>query len=180
MFFEFASIPVVFLRERAALEAEIGVAISRRHFPEILDDARKKNKFFKNAWEKNEESGSAEAAHRIIRKQLKAPELPAGNALVTPLRDCGCPRATVFIYFPMAQEPEGFCLGRNNAVIPGQRLEAGPESASRPTRHQDFKWDYEGQPVDVEKVEIHYCPNEIDGAVDENYYNKIIKRLILC
>ncbi|GBP21438.1 hypothetical protein EVAR_12039_1 [Eumeta japonica] len=29
----------MFLRKRAALEAGIGVAISRRHFPEILDDA---------------------------------------------------------------------------------------------------------------------------------------------
>ncbi|GBP96827.1 Putative 115 kDa protein in type-1 retrotransposable element R1DM [Eumeta japonica] len=37
----------MFFRERAALEAEIGVAVSRRHFPEILDDARKKKKFFK-------------------------------------------------------------------------------------------------------------------------------------
>ncbi|GBP79509.1 hypothetical protein EVAR_58520_1 [Eumeta japonica] len=35
----------MFLRERAALEPWIGVAISRRHFPEILDDAGKKEKF---------------------------------------------------------------------------------------------------------------------------------------
>ncbi|GBP38969.1 hypothetical protein EVAR_95588_1 [Eumeta japonica] len=32
----------MFLREHAALEAEFGVRISGRHFPEILDDAHKK------------------------------------------------------------------------------------------------------------------------------------------
>ncbi|GBP51310.1 Putative 115 kDa protein in type-1 retrotransposable element R1DM [Eumeta japonica] len=35
----------MFLRERAALEAGIGVAISRRHFPEILSDASKRDRF---------------------------------------------------------------------------------------------------------------------------------------
>ncbi|GBP34813.1 hypothetical protein EVAR_21879_1 [Eumeta japonica] len=32
----------MFLRERAALKAGISIPISRRHFPEILDDKRKK------------------------------------------------------------------------------------------------------------------------------------------
>ncbi|GBP79726.1 Retrovirus-related Pol polyprotein from type-1 retrotransposable element R1 3 [Eumeta japonica] len=37
----------MFLRERAALEAEIGVLISGRHLPKILDDAHKRGKFIK-------------------------------------------------------------------------------------------------------------------------------------
>ncbi|GBP87388.1 hypothetical protein EVAR_34775_1 [Eumeta japonica] len=37
----------MFLRERAAHEAEFGVRILGHHFPEILDDAHKRGKFIK-------------------------------------------------------------------------------------------------------------------------------------
>ncbi|GBP97545.1 hypothetical protein EVAR_68555_1 [Eumeta japonica] len=37
----------MFLRERVALEAEFGVRISGRHFPEILGDAHRRDKFIK-------------------------------------------------------------------------------------------------------------------------------------
>ncbi|GBP60538.1 Retrovirus-related Pol polyprotein from type-1 retrotransposable element R1 3 [Eumeta japonica] len=37
----------MFLRERAALEAEIGIQISVRYFPEILNDARNRDKFIR-------------------------------------------------------------------------------------------------------------------------------------
>ncbi|GBP88265.1 hypothetical protein EVAR_82725_1 [Eumeta japonica] len=37
----------MFLRERVALEMELGVRISRHHFPEIISDATKSNRFIK-------------------------------------------------------------------------------------------------------------------------------------
>ncbi|GBP85306.1 hypothetical protein EVAR_63645_1 [Eumeta japonica] len=38
----------MFLRERAVLEAEFGIRISGRHFPEILGDAHRRDKFVRH------------------------------------------------------------------------------------------------------------------------------------
>ncbi|GBP98428.1 hypothetical protein EVAR_9222_1 [Eumeta japonica] len=85
----------MFLRERAALEAEIGVAVSRRHFPEILDDARKKKKFFKIFPLSNHEK--IKKTNRVPRPSRNLPNLcrnpPLGGGVRGIIR-CGLSRAT--------------------------------------------------------------------------------------